>query len=37
MKETKETTFDIAVICSKQSEIFKVVNIDNETFLRFSD
>lgn len=33
MKETKETTFDIAVICSKQSEIFKVVrDIDNEIF-----
>lgn len=33
MKETKENTFNIAVICKKQNEIFEVVkDFDNENF-----
>ena len=36
MKETKENTFNFAVICNKQNQIFKVIkDIDNEIFYDF--
>lgn len=36
MKETKETTFNFAVICNIQNQIFKVIkDIDNEIFYDF--